>query len=510
VAMGSAVEDASRRSQADWAGGVGTVVELTVSDVAHGGWCVAREAGGRVVFVRHALPGERVRARITDATANFARAEAVEVVTASPDRVTPPCVHARPGGCGGCDWQHASLAAQRRLKAAVVRHQLLRIAGVDREVAVEPLPGEADGLGWRTRVRFTVGPDGAAGLLAHRSHEVINVADCPISHPLVRAAGLTGLRWDHVQSVEIAVSPESGERAVIVTPNGRKRAPARAAAAGQPPAGDAVAKLEGKADTVLSARRGGRLTTLTGRGYLRQSAAGRGWRVGASAFWQVHPHAADALTAAVIEALRPRPGDVAIDLYCGAGLFAGALAAEVGPDGTVIGVESNRGAVRDARHNLRGMPWARVHAGDVAAVLARGGWPQPRLAVLDPPRTGAARPVIQRLLMPFSAGQEPTGHGRERLNGAPERLRGEPARPADGQDRPPAGLRRVAYVSCDPATLARDVAVFADFGWRLASLRAFDAFPMTHHVECVATLVPEAGCGQPVRQDGMHAASDLH
>ncbi len=480
--MESAVEDASRPVPARPAGGAGTLVELTVSDVAHGGWCVAREAGGRVVFVRHALPGERVRARITGTTAKFARAEAVEIITASPDRVTPPCAHARPGGCGGCDWQHASLAAQRRLKAAVVRHQLLRIAGIDREVTVEPMPDEADGLGWRTRVRFTVSPDGTTGLLAHRSHEVIGVADCPIAHPLVRAAHLTRLRWDDMESVEIAVSPGSGERAVIVTPTARERAAAPCATApsatapraraprataGVSPASRAAAKLDGMADTVLAAGRGGRLTTLAGRGYLRQSAAGRSWRVGASGFWQIHPHAADVLTAAVVDALRPEPGDVAIDLYCGAGLFAGALAAEVGPAGTVIGVDSDRGAVRDARHNLRDMPWARIHAGDVAAVLARGGWPQPALAIVDPPRTGASRRVIQRLLMPFGVNQKTAGHG----------------------------LRRVAYVSCDPATLARDVAVFAEFGWRLAALRAFDAFPMTHHVECVATLAPEDAGG---------------
>jgi len=149
------------------------LLELTVSDVAHGGWCVAREPGGRVVFVRHALPGERVRARITDTTARFARAEAVEILQASPDRVEPPCPHARPDGCGGCDWQHATPQAQRRLKAEVVRQQLRRIAGLDREITVEPLPGDSGGLGWRTRIRLSVGPGGAAGLLKHRSHEVI-------------------------------------------------------------------------------------------------------------------------------------------------------------------------------------------------------------------------------------------------------------------------------------------------------------------------------------------------
>jgi tRNA/tmRNA/rRNA uracil-C5-methylase (TrmA/RlmC/RlmD family) len=393
--------------------GAAEVLELTMSGVAHGGWCVARDAGGRVVFVRHALPGERVRARVTDATTTFARADAIEVLQPSPDRVEPRCAHARPGGCGGCDWQHADLAAQRRLKAEVVREQLRRIAGVERDVTVEPVPGDEDGLAWRTRVRFSVAPDGTAGLLAHRSHDVIEVGDCPIAHPLVRAAGVTRRSWPKARSVEVVVSPASGEQAVIVAPPG------------------------------------------TAPGYLRQHAAGRSWRVSTGAFWQVHPGAADALTDAVLDALRPRPGDVALDLFCGAGLFAGALAARVGPDGAVIAVDADRTAVRDARHNLRGTPWVRVHVGDVAQVLARGGWPGPGLAVLDPPRTGVSRRVIDRLLA--SAG---------------------------------GGLRRVAYVSCDPATLARDIAVFAESGWRLAGLRAFDAFPMTHHVECVAALTP--------------------
>jgi tRNA/tmRNA/rRNA uracil-C5-methylase (TrmA/RlmC/RlmD family) len=429
------------------------VLDLEISGVAHGGWCVARDSGGRVVFVRHALPGERVRARVTDATASFARADAVEVLRASPDRVEPPCPHARPGGCGGCDWQHAGLAAQRRLKAEVVRDQLRRIAGVDREVTVEPVPGDDGGLGWRTRVRFSVGPGGTAGLLAHRSHEVVEVGDCPIAHPLVRAPAVTGRNWAPARSVEVVVSPASGERALIV--------------AGGTAPGAAAPGLAGAADTVLAAGRGGRLTALSGRGSLRQHAAGRPWRVSAGAFWQVHPGAADTLSAAVLDVLRPRPGEVALDLFCGAGLFAGALAAAVGPDGMVVAVDADRAAVRDARHNLRGTGWARVHAADAAAALARGGWPPPALAVLDPPRTGVPRQVIERLLAP----------------------RGGPGR----HER----LRAVAYVSCDPATLARDIAVFAGLGWRLEGLRAFDIFPMTHHVECVAALTPAAPAPRP-------------
>jgi tRNA/tmRNA/rRNA uracil-C5-methylase (TrmA/RlmC/RlmD family) len=170
----------------------------------------------------------------------------------------------------------------------------------------------------------------------------------------------------------------------------------------------------------------------------------------------VHPAAAATLTAAVLAALAPRPGDVALDLYCGAGLFAGALARESGPAGRVIAVEGDVTAARDARHNLREWPWARVHRGDVAEVLGRVSLDGAAIAVLDPPRAGAARPVIDALT----------------------------AAPA---------LRRIAYVSCDPATLARDLRLLLDAGWSLGALRAFDAFPMTHHAECLAVLTREPG-----------------
>jgi len=396
----------------------GDVLELTVGEAAHGGWCVARSGApgerGQVVFVRHALPGERVRARVTSRTTRFARAEAVEILQASPDRVEPPCPYAHPDGCGGCDLQHARPAAQRAIKAQVIGQQLRRMAGIERDVTVEALPGDPAGLGWRTRVGFAVGPDAAAGLRKHRSREVIAITDCLIAHPLVGAADVTGRRWPGARGVEVTVSPGSGERSVAVS------GPAQ--------------------------RRGG-----SSRPWLTQHAAGRTWRVGTGAFWQVHPAAADVLTEAVLAALRPQPGDIALDLYCGAGLFAGALAGAVGPAGLVIGVESDTAAVRDARKNLAGFSQVRVHRGDAAQVLRQRGLSRASLAVLDPPRAGVDRRVIEMLA---------------------------------------AGLRRIAYVSCDPATLARDLGVFAGLGWRLDDLRAFDAFPMTHHVECLATLSP--------------------
>jgi len=398
----------------------GDVLDLTVGEAVHGGWCVARLESGQVFFVRHALPGERVRAVVTQTTSRFARADAVEILQAASERVSAPCPYARPGGCGGCDWQHASLAAQREIKAQVIGQQLSRIAGLEHAVTVEPLPGDAGGLGWRTRVRFAVGKDGQAGLYRHRSHEIVRVSDCLIAHPLVTAAGVTRERWPGARWVEVAVAPGTGERAVLA-----------------------------------SGRAGSRPETSAPH-FLIQRAAGRDWRVAAAGFWQVHPGAADTLAEAVLDGLRPEPGELALDLFCGAGLFAGVLAEAVGPAGKVIAVEQDAAAVRDARYNLRSEPWARVHRGDAADVLHRIGLSGASVAVLDPPRTGADRSLIDALC----------------------------AGPA---------LRRIAYVSCDPATLARDIAQFGRHGWQLDGLRAFDAFPMTHHVECLAILVPPAG-----------------
>jgi tRNA/tmRNA/rRNA uracil-C5-methylase (TrmA/RlmC/RlmD family) len=195
-----------------------------------------------------------------------------------------------------------------------------------------------------------------------------------------------------------------------------------------------------------------------------------------------------------------------LDLYCGAGLFTAALAEAVGPAGLVSGVESDVAAVRDARKNLSGYPQVRVHRGDAAQVLEQRGLGGATLAVLDPPRTGADRRVIELLAAggePAGAEPGPGGHAAGEAGGAVEagddteagqRAEGGPVPGRDGGEdavgQAVGRLQRIAYVSCDPATLARDIAVFAGLGWRLEDLRAFDAFPMTHHVECVATLVP--------------------
>ncbi|MEV0403954.1 class I SAM-dependent RNA methyltransferase [Actinoallomurus sp. NPDC050550] len=421
------------------------LIELQIGAVANGGWCVARHEG-RVVFVRHTLPGERVLARVTQETKNFLRADAVEILEASPDRVQAPCPFAGPGRCGGCDWQHASLPAQRLLKAEVVKEQLRRLAGVERDVVVEEVPGAPDGLGWRTRVQFAVRRDGVVGLRKHRSHQIEPIDECLIAHPQVEALGIERKRWPGATGVEAVASAGTGDRLAVLSSKGRVRVPRM----------DAPVRLVGGRPDRHDRR--DRSNRPERPPFVREDVAGRLWQVSGSGFWQVHPGAAATLAEAVVDALEPRKTDIAVDLYCGAGLFAGVLGEAIGPSGLVVGIESDAQAVRDARFNLRDLPHVSVERGDVETVLqeirfgnGESTLNRADLVVLDPPRTGAGRDVVKRVA----------------------ELAG----------------RRIAYVSCDPATLARDLAFFSEHGWTLSGLRAFDAFPMTHHVECVATLV---------------------
>ncbi|HEX4175204.1 MAG TPA: TRAM domain-containing protein, partial [Acidimicrobiales bacterium] len=184
-------------------GGDDELLELQVGAIAGGGGCVGRAPDGKVVFVRHSLPGERVRARITAETSSYLRADAVEVLSASPDRVDPPCPHAGPGRCGGCDFQHVGLDAQRRLKAARIAELLSQIAGIEREVAVEAVEGDDDGLGWRTRVRLAVDRDGHTGFRRHRSHRVERVDACPVTSSEVGATGALRAVWPGTAELEV-------------------------------------------------------------------------------------------------------------------------------------------------------------------------------------------------------------------------------------------------------------------------------------------------------------------
>lgn len=284
---------------------------VRVGAVAHGGHCVAR-VDGQVVFVRHALPDEVVTVEITEVHRGFLRGDAVAVLEPAPERVTPPCRYAGPDRCGGCDLQHVGVAGQLAWKESVVREQLLRLGGLSAAevdalgVQVRALPGGP--LGWRTRVRYAVDAADRAGLLKHRSHEVVPVDRCLIAHPAIQQLPVlppAGGRWPGVDAVEVVASA-TGDVVVTALPG---------------PTDDA--RVTDAADAQLT-----------------QVAAGRRFEVPTTAFWQVHPAAADTLVDAVLELLDPAPGESAWDLYSGAGLFAAAIAGRTGPTGRITLVES--------------------------------------------------------------------------------------------------------------------------------------------------------------------------
>ncbi|GAA2371298.1 23S rRNA methyltransferase [Catellatospora methionotrophica] len=390
----------------------GDKVEVTVGPIAHGGHCVARHEG-QVIFVRHALPGERVVVEITELHKAYLRGDCVEVIEAAADRITPRCPYAHADGCGGCDLQHVASPAQREWKAAVVREQLERLGKLDAAevaalgVTVEALPGGDEG--WRTRVRYRADALGRPGLLKHRSNEVVAIDRCRIAHPEIQQLDVLGRRWPDTDLIDV-VKPSAGPAQLVQDPPQQ----------------------------------------------IVERAAGHGFTISAGGFWQVHPASAETLVQAVLAMLDPQPGEHAWDLYGGAGLFGAALADRVGVTGAVTLVESARDGVVAARNNLAALP-VRVIEATVERALHRDRRPKERLphpdvVVLDPPRTGAGAAVVRAITA---------------------------ARP-----------RAVAYVACDPAALGRDVRTFREQGWELRELRAFDCFPQTHHVECVALLTP--------------------
>lgn len=410
---------------AEWE--VGDTIEVSVGAVAHGGHCVARHEG-RVMFVRHTLPGERVTAQITTIGkgGRFVQADAVSVIDAAPGRVQAPCRYAGPNQCGGCDFQHVALEVQRDFKASVVHEQFERLAHINlkellgREVACQPMPGEVDGLGWRTRVEFAIDDAGRPGLRRHHSHDILPVSDCLIAHPNLLAPAVFKRHYRGVNALDV-VAASSGTVQVKIGQGGA--------------ALDEVPRV--RQDVALPG--GDESFDLSARG-----------------FWQVHPASATTFAQIVCDYLDPQPGERGLDLYSGVGLFTATLAQAVGRTGRVVAVESDVNAVHEARTNLATWPHARVRAGRVDRAVRDMARSHTRadVVVLDPPRVGAGKAVLRDVAL--------------------------------------LGPRAIAYVACDPAALARDTAYLADCGWKLVDLRVFDAFPMTHHVECVAHFAPVA------------------
>ncbi len=413
---------------------VGTLCELDITNVAHGGVFVARHEG-RVIFVADTLPGERVIARITDASQkSFWRADTVEVLTPSADRQehvwSAASVTRDPAQrAGGAEFGHIKLATQRDLKAFVLEDSLSRMGKIERRVEVEGLEGddESQGTGWRTRVRLHVDAEGKVGPYAARSHNIVEVDDLPLAASRIAELAPFGQRIPGIDFIDLVG-----------------------------PSGDSARAIAGNIDTAKNKKRPAPepITEMVGK---------RAFKVDVRGFWQVHRHAAatlsEAVSSVIDEALfDPRAANH--DLYGGVGLFAAAVGDRFGSTTRMTSVESDEMATEYALDNLAEWVGARAVTARVDRYLesvrrdlnaVEKARYEAATIVLDPPRAGAGKEVVNSLA-----------------------------------ELAPAQL---VYVACDPVALSRDVALFAERGYHLEELRAFDLFPNTHHVEAVARFV---------------------
>jgi 23S rRNA (uracil1939-C5)-methyltransferase len=443
------------------------MLEIELTDLAYGGDAVGRH-DGRAVFVPGGIPGERVRIRIVGEKKNLARGELTEVLSASPERVAPR--YPELGESGGFQWQHIAYPAQLRWKTHIVT-QLLRRVGRFAEPPVRPIIGmhdESDRWRYRTVAQFAVGADGAIGFRRVNSHVVIDMPDCPLVHPRLDALYSNVRAWmlakwdaeaaDYTQrfTLHVAANPVTVPAdGTLSTSQGLliiEARPGGAFTTSENPAAIADtlrADLPGLAGVVIAGLPGEPGRVVAGAEYLFERVLGKTFRVSAGSFFQVNPTQTPVLVREARAAAQLSHTDHLLDGYSGVGLFSLILADEVAD---VLSIESVPSAVADARANVDLNHAANVTTVEGALDRVLGRLQPPRdhvdVALVDPPRAGCSPRALGEL---------------QRL--AP---------------------RTFVYVSCDPSTLARDLRVICDNGYRLVSVQPVDMFPFTAHIECVA------------------------
>jgi 23S rRNA (uracil1939-C5)-methyltransferase len=419
-------------------------IELQLTAMAHGGAALGRHEG-RVIFVPYALPGETVRVEITDDRGRYAFARVDEVLEPSPDRVTPPCPYFGPTGCGGCQWQHIDYPVQLHFKAEIVADQLTRIGGIA-DPLVRPILPDRSGWAYRNHAQFHPAPDGGLGFQAASAGRprgqglgVIAIDECLVLHPLLSDLYATldlGLDVPGLLRLSLRAGTETGDRMLIFE-----------TADDLPPG----LEIDLPVSCVLLLSDGVHVN-LIGHNHIREivtGRAGRTYRISAPSFFQVNTPQAAQLVRLVTEYLDLQGGETVLDAYCGVGLFTAHLAERAG---LVVGVELAPAAVADLLENTASLDNVEVIEGPVEAVLPDLDVPLDA-AVVDPPRAGVDRFALDALVA---------------------------RRPG-----------RLVYVSCDPATLARDAKRLTRAGYRLVEVQPVDMFPQTYHVESVALFVSE-------------------
>lgn len=433
-------------------------MRIEITGMTHGPAAVGRGADGKVVFVEGGAPGDVLDVEVTKDAASYSEAALTRVVEAGPERVAPACPF-QPV-CGGCPWMHLSYPAQLKAKRADVVSQLARLGGVERaraEELVEACVPSKRELGYRNKLELAAGRDAAGrfqlgfhqrsgGLTATPKACLLGAAGIEKAPGALRGA-LSYLQGQHDLGifrvgVRRSVRTRETEVALWTAPSGfpRKMAADTLASALKCTSVVRVLAEEG------AARKVKKVEVLSGKGSWSEEMAGEHYRVSAPSFFQVNTPQAEKMIELVIEGLEVDETSVVADLYCGAGTFTLPLAQRAE---TVFAVESAASSVRDLRRNIEGLDVdVEVIGGDSARELPQLG--QLDALVVDPPRSGLAKGVTESIAR--------------------------------------SKARRVAYVSCDAATWARDVARFAAVGYELVKATPVDLFPQTHHIETVSIL----------------------
>jgi 23S rRNA (uracil1939-C5)-methyltransferase len=400
--------------------------DVSLTTLTYGGDALGRLPDGRAVFVPFGLPGETVRLQITAEKRGHARAELLEVRSPAPDRIAPRCPHFPPlGDCGGCHYQHLSYESQLRAKQTILRDQLERIGGIANPPVALVVPSP-NPWNYRNHVQFHLTPEGRLGFGAARSNTVIAIQECHLPEPALN------FLWPQLDLEAIPGLDRVGLRLGADD--------------------DMMLVLESQEpldftveDLPLSAVQLGPRGTmvLAGSDALTLEVRGRLFRVSAESFFQVNTSMAEAMVEHLLHELPPQIG-VALDLYCGVGLFSAFLAPRAA---RLIGVEISPAACADFTVNLDAFDHVELYESPVEDALPALRL-RPDLILLDPPRSGVDRRTLDAILI---------------LNAS-----------------------QIVYISCDPATLARDARRLIQGGYHLRQITPFDLFPQTYHIESIS------------------------
>ncbi len=384
---------------------IGDIVTLNIGKIVHGGHFIARH-NNQVVFVRHGISGEIANVKITSINSKLAFGDAIEILKKSKDRVKSPCKYSKPGGCGGCDFQHISPEIQKNLKKIIIQDQFNRIAKIDinpEVISTEPLTG----LNWRSRLDLAISNNGKTGLYSHRSNEIIEIDECLIAVEQINKSKVFSKYWNTSDRLSISVSSENE----------------------------------------LNVNQAGK--NILGSDELKEVVDDNTYTISPKSFWQSHKNAPRLLLQQVRKYAKIKLGDRICDLYGGAGLFTAPMAKLTGEAGEVHLIERDNDCIKDAKKMFKTKKNIIIHHGKVEQKL--GKIKNIDIIILDPPRNGAGKQVIHQII-----------------------------------DKKP---KSIVYVSCDPTSLARDTKILIDNNYTLSNVLGLDLFPMTHHIECIASFI---------------------